>query len=358
MSRVRLSELLGESLRAARGRPWRFTLIVLVAAITIGGAMLLEGSEGQSLNLARAEATAEGAYVLIVGNDGGDFDGTQCSVFSQVPEIVAAGAIYNVRAVRSTDVPSTSFQLATVTPGFLRLVDPGIQTFGNGIYALGDAVQEDIGLGRGSVVRLQGEPPGSVGAIETSQQRAENQSRWIYRTSVLPLNARIVQCWIETTPDAHEAVKDVLPAVFSDLSKLSVRTLEATDALEFAEARYTDRLSQYAWVLAGVFLGTLAGATALGRRAEFALYVVCGFDARDVTLMQLVDYWVLAGSAACLAAPTAVVVLLVTGGYASSSFELAGMTLVLSLLLGSLTSTLISLPAGMGNISRSLKNRD
>lgn len=358
MHDARLASVVGESLRSASARPVRLTVMALVAALALGATFLMEANEVHNVRAAIESATRGGVGVLIVDNNGETFPGDGCSRATRSSDVIAAGEIYHVQTSRSEAVPTALFQVATVSAGYLRVIDPNFSPAAPGAFVLGTEVPSALGLTVGSRLKMVDERAGVVGDVEHGVPRVPEQSRWIYRTDVRGEQAPILECWVEVGLDDVDSFTRVVPSLFAEADKVRVRHLTSSDALTVSVQRFRDRPSRFGWLVAGVLLGFLAGIGSLMRRSEYALYRLSGFSRNDVSLIAYVDYWVMAGLASVVGGICIRLVSLLMGVIDAGGLAAGTVAWAQALCLGAVVALLAAQLALSGDVSRAMRNRD
>ncbi|MGN8027794.1 hypothetical protein [Microbacterium sp. 22242] len=296
--------------------------------------------------------------MVVIDSSSGKFNSSSCVAAGRASGVLASGVVYSLRATRSTQVPSALFQLATVSPGLLSVIDPNFHFESEGIYVLGDQVADSLGYGIGSRVSLVGEPVGEVGGIERNAARAESQSRWIFRAETHSATQTIEQCWLEADVDSVNAVLKALPAVMHEIPDLRLRTLSSRDVFIAAKTAFESRASKYAWVVGGLLMAAVTAMGWIGRRSEYALYTITGFPGDDVRLLMYGEYWIMAGIAFIWGVAGAWFIATL-GGIPSFVSVAAGLVSALMVVaLGAIICAMSTLFFGGGDVARALKNRD
>jgi hypothetical protein len=350
--------LIGEAWRSVAARPIRFVVLSLLAGLILASATALEAGANQQVVSAQAEAAQAGVGVLVIDNEGGTFDGAGCATLARIQGVAAAGALYEVRASHATLVPSALFQLATVSPGLIHVLDPRFRQASAGSDVLGNDMRSVLGLAVGSRLAVPGDVPGEVGGVMSDRMRATERGRWVFRVSVRPTDAKIRECWAQVSSNAADGFTQLVPALFPDVDKLRIRRLSSPTSLQALIVRFDERPTRFAWLAAGGIIGVIALFVPIFRRSEYALYAVSGFRLVELDAIAFAEQCASVLLAAIFGASAGFLAFSLQYQSSAAALRAGGLTLAMSVSLAVGICAVGSLWAGSIDVARSLKNRD
>ena len=225
----RLSALIEEGIANLGASAFRSALLLVVSAAAFGGLAYLELRQGMELTVFARDFREGGAYVAIASVPGGSVSGTRCESLNGTPGVVAAGAWRSTGQATFRTAPGVLFQAADVTPGILRVWDPG-QPLGTGPgLVVGPAMAGELGLRTGLIAGFEGDEPVVVSGVGDFSKRNPQAARWAL-SPVSPAGS-FQECWVEFEPGAFEAGREALAARFAaDVMGVPTIILARTDA--------------------------------------------------------------------------------------------------------------------------------
>ncbi|RZI95950.1 MAG: ABC transporter permease [Microbacterium sp.] len=330
----------------------------MVAGAAFTAALFLEAGEAQHAVEAQALAEEQGVGIVVIDNSGRAFTGSGCTALAGIPGVIASGKVYDARAAHRVAMPHVPFQVATVSPGFVRLMDPTYSTRNGGTYVLGSDFGSVLGSGVGAALDLVGAPSGHVGAILPESLHSQRHARWAFNIAIRPDDAPIRECWFQVAPQEVEQYTALAPALFRDAAEMRIKRLAAPDSVNAATQRYESRASRFGWIVAGVLMGVLAGVNIMLRRAEYALYSISGFEPEELALLSFIESTTFTAWSGVLGASAAIFVFALIYSPSIEAALAGAVAAVTSLSLSSLIGVFSSLWASTVDISKALKNRD
>lgn len=295
----RLSALIEEGIANLGASAFRSALLLVVSAAAFGGLAYLELRQGMELTVFARDFRQGGAYVAIASVPGGSVSGTRCESLNGTPGVVAAGAWRSTGQATFRTAPGVLFQAADVTPGILRVWDPG-QPLGTGPgLVVGPAMAGELGLRTGLIAGFEGDEPVVVSGVGDFSKRNPQAARWAL-SPVSPAGS-FQECWVEFEPGAFEAGREALAARFAAGSEEpAVRPYRRSD--EFTRdpaAEWASRPQRWGWIaVAGALFG-FGLVAAWFRRAEAALYLAMGTRRAQLAIMGAAESWPLIAAAWC-----------------------------------------------------------
>lgn len=299
------------------------------------------------------EGIQSGSEVIIVSSEAGSIRADDCMRLVSREDVIAVGAVNSRRVVSSPRAPTTPFQLVSVSPGYIDVISSAPPPDSPDIY-LGPVLAEELGVRQGNQLDLIGQPPLSVQAVLRDISRAPMQSRWAF-TNEWP-GSEVLECWIETTPDANDAFKQAVPAIFAEDQDLAidVAAREANDPL----ATWSERFTKWYWIGSSFVAAGLIAINMLSRRNEYALYQVLGWPRVQVLLIAVIEHLSIVMTGAVLATLTVIAAQATSQLLSAISLGWALLQLLLSASVLFSTIPLLAFLATQGNKSILVKNRD
>jgi len=293
----RLSALIEEGLANLGASAFRSALLLVVAAAAFGGLAYLELRQGMELTGFTRDFREGGAYVAVASVPGGSISGTRCESLNGTTGVVAAGAWRSTGQATFPTAPGVLFQAASVTPGILRVWDPG-QPLGTGPgLVVGPAMAGELGLRAGLIAAFEGDEPVSVSGVGDFSKRNPQAARWAL-SPVSPAG-EFDECWVEFEPGAYEAGRETLAARFAESSAdPAVRPYRRSDEFTRDPAgEWSSRPQKLGWIAVPVGLFGFGLVAAWFRRAEAGLYLAMGTRRAQLALMGASESWPLVAAA-------------------------------------------------------------
>ncbi|KQR39795.1 FtsX-like permease family protein [Microbacterium sp. Leaf159] len=355
MRSVALGELVLESVRSIVARPVLSVLTGLAIGALSLGAGLLEVHALNSLEATVAQQVAAGSDVLVIDADGSPIPSGPCEALARSGDVLEVGSVRSVVAVRLDDGGASSFQLATVSPGYLRVVAPKALS----VHAVvaGSAVSDTLGVGAGSLVRLTDGRSLRVGAVLPAGARTQDRDRWMLEIAPAAADASVAECWVESRQGSLDRVREMVPALFGSVGNLRVRSLVSTDVVTAAQAQYEGRVTRWSWVPVAVTCAGMLVISLRPRWPEFALYRIVGFSSSDIAVMFALEAWLLATPATLLMLAAGVAFLLSSGGLTPQAFSVLAATSAMCASTISLAIAALTPPMWSIDLPRYLKGR-
>ncbi len=296
----RPSALIEEGLANLGASAFRSALLLVVCAAAFGGLAYLELRQGMELTEFARDFREGGAYVAIASVPGGSISGARCESLNGTPGVVAAGAWRSTGQATFRTAPGVLFQAADVTPGILRVWDPG-QPLGTGPgLVVGPAMAEELGLRTGLIAAFEADEPVVVSGVGDFSKRNPQAARWAL-SPVSPAGS-FQECWVEFEPGAFEAGRETLAARFAESSAdPAVRPYRRSD--EFTRdpaSEWASRPQGWGWIAVPGGLFGFGLVAAWFRRAEAGLYLAMGTRRAQLALMGAAESWLLIAAAWCL----------------------------------------------------------
>jgi hypothetical protein len=336
----------------------RFIALSLVSGLIFAAAVLLEAGEAQSAVTSRLHAEERGVGILVISNNGADFKGTGCATLGTLPGVVAWGKLFDVNATHLTAMPNVHFQVATVSPHLVRLLDDTYTHDGVGVYALGGDFASVMSASVSTTLTLVGSPSGRVGGILRENLHSQRHARWAFRIAIHSDDAPIRECWIKVAPNAVDRLTTLAPAFFRDASEIKISRLASADSLNTAIQRYETRSSRFAWIAAGCLMAVLSALNVVLRKNEYALYSLSGFRPDELGLLSYIEFAISIASAAVWGTSTATFVFALAYPPSADALTAGAATAIAALSLSSAIGLLASGITRFLDISKAVKNRD
>jgi hypothetical protein len=289
----RLRSLIEEGLANLRANAFRSALLCLLCVAGFGGLAFMELRQGMDLTQFTRDFREGGAYVAIAAAPGGQVLGSRCESLNGEAGVVAAGAWRGTGQDTFPTAPGVLFQAAEVTPGILRVWQPGaVLGVGPGLV-VGPAMAQELGLRAGLIADFADGEAVKVSAVGDFSRRNPQVARWAL--SPVSPEGSFQECWVEFEPGAYEAGKEMLAARFADGSAdPAVRPYRRAD--EFTRnpaAEWDGRPQKYGWPAVSVGLSGLAAIAAWFRRSESGLYLAMGTRRVQLAVMAATESWTL-----------------------------------------------------------------
>src|SRR6187551_1111498 len=169
--------ILREGLKSAGARFGQYVLITLML-----GCLLAAIGSAEVITTAAAVSKMEhevdkGATVLVIDRNDGDLGGSQCLRLGRVQGVVAVGAVSNVEITGFAGYPSIPFQRASLTPGMVDILYPGLRLRSDATGLAGEGVGEEVGLVDGSTVTLNDKTEVTLSVPRQGTARSEDRAR-------------------------------------------------------------------------------------------------------------------------------------------------------------------------------------
>jgi hypothetical protein len=206
----RIASLIEEGFANLRANAFRSLLLLVICAAGFGGLAFLELRQGTDLTQFVRDYRAGGAYVAIASVPGGGLSGTRCESLNGNQGVVAAGAWRSTGQATFPTAPGVLFQAAEVTPGTLRVWDPGQPLRTGPGLVVGPAMAAELGLRAGLIAAFEGDEPISVSGVGDFSKRNPQAARWAL-SPVSPAGS-FQECWVEFDPGACDAGGEARPA--------------------------------------------------------------------------------------------------------------------------------------------------
>lgn len=272
----RIRALTREALTNVVADRWRTTVLAAISALLIGGLALSDYRTTGSLWTETQRRNHEGISVVIASSDTG-LPAATCHALNARPDVRSAGGFRSRGIATLATAPSIRFPAADITAGMLAIWDPTLtHTRTPPATAVGESLRDELAVVPGSFLRLTGGQVLSVDAVYAATNRSELQARWLV-TLAAPVG-RVDECWVEFTPGAQTAGRDIVTAAFTTQSnELNVRSLIdlGTHARSLADD-FADRPSRSLLPIAVIVTTLLACLMTWFRRSELALYRALG----------------------------------------------------------------------------------
>ena len=291
----RTVELLREGLGNLGSNAFRSLALAAIAAAALGGLAFMELRQAGELTQFARDYQAGGAYVAIASVQGGGLSGARCQSLNGVHGVRAAGAMRGTGTVTFPSAPGVLFQSADVTAGLLGVWAPGVTgPSGAGILA-GSALATELGIRAGLVARIDANGPTYFSNVYDFSRRNPQAARWAL--SPVPPAGGFDECWVEFSPGAYQAGREMLAARFAEGSADPVvRPYRRSD--EFTRnpaAEWESRPQRRGWLAVPVVLFGLGLVSAWFRRSESALYLAVGTRRAQLAVMATAEQWPLVG---------------------------------------------------------------
>lgn len=287
----RTLELVREGLGNLRSNAFRSLALAILAAAALGGLAFMELRQAAELTQFARDYQAGGAYVAIASVPGGGLSGARCQSLNGVAGVRAAGAMRGTGTVTFPSAPGVLFQSADVTPGVLGVWAPGVPgPSGAGILA-GSALATELGIRAGLVARVDANGPVLFSNVYDFSRRNPQAARWAL--SPVPASDGFDECWVEFSPGAYAAGREMLAARFAEASADPVvRPYRRSDEFTRDPATEWDgRPQKQGWLAVPVVLLGLALVSAWFRRSESALYLAMGTQRVQLAVMATAEQW-------------------------------------------------------------------
>lgn len=292
---MRLGVVVDEALRDLAAR-WVLTVLVAVVALGAGAStVLLVAREVDHVRAVWDEQVADGRFVLVVGGTRGPGVGAaSCAAVADWPGVLAAGGRVATGSVRLVTAPASRYDLAQVTPGYLRVLWPGTSDPAADEVVVGPHAASSTGLRPGSAVAWAPVGAGAADRVDavvttvprTRTARDPSADRQLF--AVVPATGTVDRCLVDVDPDQYAAVLPALRAWFGDAAAAPQPVVDLTRAVD-PEVALAERASAWWWALAGATVVAAAAASWAVRRPDVALHRLLGADTGTVAVRLAVD---------------------------------------------------------------------
>lgn len=294
--------LLVEAYRRLRGAPTRTASLAIAACVGAAALVLAETSSVGGAMRFRAESRSAGSGVAIVEAPAA-IDAERCATIASHTGVVGSGALANRAAVALRTAPGVLVQTVDITGGLLRVWtgEVGGNDLSNAGWIVGESLSSELGLNRGSTVRVEGGSDSTVGAVMPRGVRTSRPDRWL--VSVVPPAGLMDECWVEFGSQVGAGELEYLTSAFADVDEAATRPLLRPNALSRDTGQEVrERLSSRGWMAFVVLIGLLHLVAWRARRRERALYTVLGTSRLEHFLMAQTEVLLVAVIPACAGA--------------------------------------------------------
>lgn len=217
-------------------------------------------------------------------------DGKSCEALAELSGITKSGGIRaRATGIEALAMPGSTIPAFEISPGFERVIGAGFKNSG---ILVSQLVADRLNIRKGDSIQTT-DGDAIVKDIyqwpETDGRRPE-----LSYAVLVPVtsDARFDECWAEAWPQSDQLapllLSTAIPASLADSPKLSqVNTSLGT---RFEGAKYfSERITVFAPILAGLLSFVVLGASVVQRRLEFSGLRHFGVTRIDIQLCMLID---------------------------------------------------------------------
>jgi len=283
MSRWRARASLVEGLTNVRDGATLSAVLVAVATLVVGGAVLLDlVSAGAVLATERDYLDAGGDLLVAQAASDGTLDAARCDALTHVTGVRAAAAVtVSTDAARLVGRPASAQTVVTATAGIIPLLDlPTMPA--DGVVA-SRVVAERWQWTAGTHLQLEPRVPGlptsvlEVRAVTDLAQLSEAASTGVLLVATPTRQADA--CFVRVHPQYRDTLRDTIPAALGATQSAPVNVADRVPAGALSQdprTAWEDRPTRWAPLAAGLVVGLLWSVIAWTRRGRAALYASVG----------------------------------------------------------------------------------
>ena len=335
---MRVPALLREIARNITSGTTRLGALVLVAALALTLVVLADViTISRTVQDAR-EYRASGAAVMTLALPG-RIDGRSCEALSEVPDVLAAGAMRADGKVSAATLPGEPLDHYVTTPSFARVL--GADDRGVGVYVSAD-VESSLGSGP---LPLAERPVPIRGSYPYPADGRRAGFGWAVLSPTSAAEGVFDECWVLAWPQRSD-LRQLLLATLTpaqgaaSTEQPQVSQLNTSHGMTFAGlAGYQNRITQYAPGLAALIGALMAAAAVWFRRVEIASNLHAGAQRGILLLQHLIEGVAWAVPAVAAAWMAGFVVAALSAPTELSSLAVRSLEIALAFAIGSLAGT-------------------
>lgn len=312
------ADVIREAWRNLGAQPTRSLLLLVAAAVLVGGPMVVEASWLSGAMERERRFELSGGYTAYASFET-PLDAERCLRLSDASYVRAVAGLRELPQVRVDRQPGTRYASFAVTDGGLSALAPGVELDGRDRSStgrwvvLGSLAAEELGVGEGAILTIEGDTVHAAAVLGADRLRVPRLERAILRP--LTDHDGVQECFIELAPDAFDqglvAVDALVPELGAE-ERFGPFTLRGSGQAPVEELR--GRSHRWGWIATGLALGLLFGVELWARRSELALIRSLGATLANVVALYLVERFLFVWFGLVVGASAAVMVAVARGG--------------------------------------------
>lgn len=267
---MRWSTVVSEAFANLYARRTPAMLLATTAALVCFSPALIEIAGLADLQKTHLSDEAHGAQVVVITDPKEPLSASECDHVARWSGVDESGWFRASGTAFVDTAPRDPFVLATASGSFISAL--GGNPLANSGIALGTAASIELGARVGDSLEVNGRRT-IVTSIVPDNLLAPEQARWIY--GIQASSQAVSECWVFSGRGMQSAVAQSIRAAFRPSETIETESL-ATGRFDAAALSWQRRLSQFAWLIAGVVLGLMSALVLFLERNSMALYIVYG----------------------------------------------------------------------------------
>ncbi|WP_138414343.1 hypothetical protein [Sinomonas gamaensis] len=276
------SAVWGEVFATIRSTPVASISVALLSSVLGFLAIFASVADVQRITDSWNTKIASGSSVLTVTTaTPAGLSAARCELLNDLDSVVAAGGRTASSSATSLLLPSRRLQIEHVTPGYPRVVWPGLDAGTNLSVVASSLLAKDFGLAAGLVFGIQDQPqPLVVTAVASAEPRIPQLQNSL--TVAVADSSTVEACLVEAAPSAVRDVEALLTGWFGGPDPVNVfRMVPPKETDQDPQRDLSQRLSMSTPAAAGCAVAALAFLLVWARRKDFATYRLAGATRRE-----------------------------------------------------------------------------